>query len=328
MVVIVLRLLVVSVLLLCVVATACGVARSEPSYDPFATTQGALHIDPRSEAARWVASNPDDPRADDVHSAIATRPVADWFGGPVGKVRRAVDEYVSSAARQHTLPVLVAYNIPSRACGTYDTDGGAADGAEYRAWIREFAAGIGTRPAVVVLEPDSLLLLDGCLDAAGQQERLALLRDAGGVLSVQAPGALVYMDGSDGRFTSPETMASRLRDAGVAQTRGFAVNVSNYNRTGDAAAYAGDLARLLGPDSGPARAVIDVGRNGNGPGNGWCNPAGRALGEPPRVGGPEGVDALLWIKPPGETDGDCGIGSGYGDSGFRPELAEALLSAR
>jgi cellulose 1,4-beta-cellobiosidase len=38
------------------------------------------------------------------------------------------------------------------------------------------------------------------------------------------------------------------------------------------------------------------------PGN-WCNQAGAGLGERPTVNPAPGVDAYVWVKPPGESDG-------------------------
>lgn len=38
------------------------------------------------------------------------------------------------------------------------------------------------------------------------------------------------------------------------------------------------------------------------PGN-WCNQSGAGLGERPKVVGSDGIDAYVWIKPPGESDG-------------------------
>ena len=35
----------------------------------------------------------------------------------------------------------------------------------------------------------------------------------------------------------------------------------------------------------------------------WCNPAGAGLGERPRAAPAPGIDAYVWIKPPGESDG-------------------------
>lgn len=74
----------------------------------------------------------------------------------------------------------------------------------------------------------------------------------------------------------------------------------------------------------PARqkhAVIDTSRNGRGswkPPFGkyrdaevWCNPPGRGLGRRPSLeSGHPYVDAFLWIKVPGESDGECLRGSG------------------
>src|SRR5207244_11557401 len=57
---------------------------------------------------------------------------------------------------------------------------------------------------------------------------------------------------------------------------------------------------------------IDTSRNGNGPADGelyWCNPSGRALGVAPTTATGNGhIDAFLWVKRPGDSDGSCGRG--------------------
>src|SRR5207253_4460295 len=69
--------------------------------------------------------------------------------------------------------------------------------------------------------------------------------------------------------------------------------------------------------------VFDTSRNGLGPGDTWCNPAGRALGTAPTVNtGKTLVDAVLWIKRPGESDGACNGWSGGG--AFLSEYALGL----
>jgi endoglucanase len=66
--------------------------------------------------------------------------------------------------------------------------------------------------------------------------------------------------------------------------------------------------------------VIDTSRNGAGPWSPpagaytdaqvWCNPPGRGLGDQPTtITGNELVDAKLWIKVPGESDGSCTRGT-------------------
>jgi endoglucanase len=73
----------------------------------------------------------------------------------------------------------------------------------------------------------------------------------------------------------------------------------------------------LGKATPSAHFIIDTSRNGQGrwqpPADApsgdpqvWCNPPGRGAGErPTHQTGSELIDALLWIKVPGESDGQC-----------------------
>jgi endoglucanase len=107
-------------------------------------------------------------------------------------------------------------------------------------------------------------------------------------------------------------MAPRLKAAGLDEADGFSLNVSNYRSTRELLAYGKKLSALVGG----AHFVIDTGRNGNGSVDApidseasWCNPPGRALGTPPTTDTGEPLcDAFLWIKKPGESDGECGGG--------------------
>ena len=59
----------------------------------------------------------------------------------------------------------------------------------------------------------------------------------------------------------------------------------------------------------------------------WCNPPGHQLGAVPQVLDDRG-DMGLWIKAPGESDGDCGAGAGTQAGEFSPALASELISGR
>jgi endoglucanase len=65
----------------------------------------------------------------------------------------------------------------------------------------------------------------------------------------------------------------------------------------------------LSAATGAKHFVIDTSRNGRGraPSGERCNPPGRALGAPPRTTRLPSrlVDALRWVKRPGESDGTC-----------------------
>jgi endoglucanase len=219
-----------------------------------------------------------------------------------------VDRRVSTIAAAGAVPVLVAYNIPNRDCSGGYSAGGATDGAAYRDWIRRFALGIGARRAVVILEPDALAQLGQCGDPAQQQARLDMLWDAVQVLKGNAATS-VYVDAGHSNWLSADVAAARLDAAGVAQADGFSLNVSNFNPTANEVAYGKAVASRIGGK----HFVVDTSRNGLGPSTTWCNPSGEALGARPTAStGDASVDAFLWVKRPGESDGTCNGGPNAG----------------
>lgn len=123
----------------------------------------AWFVDPNSharmQAGEWATSQPNDAAQ---MEKIAAQPVADWFGGWVPDILAGVEARVTEITAAGALPILVAYDIPFRDCGQYSA-GVQNDPESYRTWITDFAAGIGDRPAVVILEPDGLTLTQ-CLD--------------------------------------------------------------------------------------------------------------------------------------------------------------------
>ncbi|WP_235486025.1 glycoside hydrolase family 6 protein [Frankia sp. AvcI1] len=277
--------------------------------DPFAAA--TLYVDPAGDAAQAVRTlRQSDPAGAQTLSRLADRSHADWFGDPdPATVRTRVADRVRVVRAAGALPVLVAYAIPQRDCGGGQSAGGVGGESAYRAWIAAFAAGIGSGPAAVILEPDALAQID-CLAPAAATARYAMLGYA--VDQLAAVGAEVYLDAGNASWHSVADTAARLRQAGVARARGFALNVSNFDETADETAYGDAVVAALG---GTAHYVVDTSRNGRGPAadNAWCNPPGRGLGVAPsgRTGNPR-ADAYLWIKVPGESDGACNGGPAAG----------------
>jgi hypothetical protein len=277
------------------------------SVNPFSGAK--WFIDPASNARKqadaWRASRPADAAQMD---KIAGQPQADWFGDWSGNVQTTVANRVAQIAGAGALPVLVAYNIPLRDCGSYSS-GGATSAAAYKTWIRSFAAGIGTQRAIVVLEPDALAGMD-CLSTADRQTRLSLLSDAVSVLGTHA-GVSTYIDAGNSGWQSAATMAGRLQSAGIANARGFSLNISNFRTTASERTYGDQLSSLVGGK----HFIVDTSRNGLGPtaDSQWCNPSGRALGNRPTAAtGDALADAWFWIKRPGESDGTCNGGPAAG----------------
>lgn len=253
---------------------------------------------------------------------IAEQPVAKWMGNWNRDVRRDVAGVMAQAASQRATPVFVAYNIPGRDCGSHSA-GGSVSGSAYRKWIREFAAGLGGRTAIVVLEPDAVAQAN-CLSDPAREERYALLRDAIQVL--KGARAVVYLDAGNARWMKPEVAADRLQRAGVALADGFALNVSNYQSTSMNVQYGASISKLVGGK----HYVIDTSRNGAGASpRDWCNARGQAIGALPTTNtGHPLVDAYLWIKQPGESDGTCNGGPRAGEwwSDYALDLARRELT--
>jgi endoglucanase len=274
--------------------------------NPF--TGRRLWVNPNSNARRqadaWRSARPADAEQMD---KIARQPEGWWFGDWSGDIRSAVAAQTSTITGAGALPVYVAYNVPVRDCNSYSA-GGATSASAYRSWIRAFAAGLGSHRAAIILEPDALAAI-GCLGVAQRDERYALLADAVSVLKAQ--GSAVYIDAGHSAWIAASEMALRLQRANIAAADGFALNVSNFQATGNLVSYGTSLSDRVGGK----RFVIDTSRNGLGPtpDNQWCNPVGRALGQSPTgATGNARVDAYLWIKKPGESDGTCNGGPAAG----------------
>jgi len=301
-----------------------GEGDGPPAVAPAASE---FFVDPTSSAARQVQEWRDAGRAADAAALekIARQPVAIWPTGETGGVETEVAGIMSRAREAGRTPVLVAYNIPNRDCGQY-SGGGASDEGAYREWLAAFARGMGGNRSVVVLEPDALpQTLTNCEGQGEQDGREELLAEA--VRTLSAAGGEVYIDaGNPGFVTDIGKLADGLRKSGVAQSAGFALNVSNFMNTEQVEAYG----QRVSDELGNARYVIDTSRNGNGSYTGpeqptWCNPPGRALGTPPtRDTGSEDVAAFLWVKEPGDSDGDCRGAPSAGD--FWPQYALDLAN--
>ncbi len=267
-----------------------------------------LYVDPNSNARKqadgWRSSRSSDAAQMD---KIAAQPQSKWFGGWNSDVASDVDKYVSAAAAKSAVPVLVAYNIPQRDCGGYSAGDTMADA--YLSWIKAVALGIGTRQALVVLEPDSLANLD-CLSVTDQTTRLSLLSQAVSMLKANA-GTHVYIDAGNPHWKPADIMAARLNKANITAADGFTLNVSNFHTTADNTTYG----QLLSTYINHKHFVIDTSRNGLGPAadGQWCNPAGRALGNVPTTQTSNTlIDAYVWVKAPGESDGTCNSGPSAG----------------
>jgi endoglucanase len=216
-------------------------------------------------------------------TAMEATPRAVWFtSGTPAEVKAAVRKTVKAASLLHTVPVLVAYDVPFRDCAQYSA-GGAVDTAAYKAWIDGFAAGIGDAQVVVILEPDGLGIIphnhdvwgtpEWCqpvvtdengnkvLDENGNpipqpganpDERYAQINYAVDSIHAKAPSAAVYLDATHSAWLGANEAAYRLARAGVARAEGFFLNASNYQLDANNQKYGTWISSCLGMIAGYA----------------------------------------------------------------------------
>ncbi|MDH2443016.1 glycoside hydrolase family 6 protein [Amnibacterium sp. CER49] len=239
---------------------------------------------------------------------LADEPTGVWLTSTdLTATRQRVQSVVAQATQADRLVTLVPYAIPDRGCSPYSALPAAESAAHYRSWISTIAQALGSYRAIIVLEPDATGLFQ-CLTQQQQQQRLQLLSEATKVLAHQ--GSWVYIDAAHTGWLSPQVAASRLKAAGVADATGFAVNVANFQSTDSQIAYGRSISRLVGGK----HFIIDTSRNGVGTARSdWCNPPGQGLGKKPTlVTHVPLVDAFLWVKRPGNSDGPCHGGPAVG----------------
>ena len=242
-------------------------------------------------------------------------------------VKAKVKEYTGDAANARKTPVLTIYGIPGRDCGQYSSGNPLQTAEQYRGWIKQIAIGLRDTHALVVLEPDALPLFSSSVQSCPTKPDgwPGMLRYASRKLS--GAGAWVYLDAGHSNWTPYDNRPYYLKKAGIGYDRGFSTNVSNFRPTRDEKAYAAKMLsglRKLGVRG--KHYVIDTSRNGATPSsNGFdvINPTWARIGRPPRLVFDHAFDGTLWVKHPGESDGQV---NGGGPSGqWCDLLADRLL---
>jgi endoglucanase len=236
---------------------------------------------------------------------IAREPKNVWLGRFTApnfhvKVRRIFD----AAATQGAIPLLTVLRAQSTGCSpTYD-GGGPAEDARTRAWYDDLARAIGDDRAVIAFEPDSLGTID-CHARSRQDDRIKLLRYGVDALS-KLPNATIYLEAGASDWEPAKRTAQQLRAIGVSKVRGFMLNATHTDWTGDNIKHGLDISRRVGGK----HFIINTAENGRGPveyrvANGrritiWCNPGLRGLGIPPTTDTSNSrADAYLWVNRPG-----------------------------
>lgn len=229
-----------------------------------------------------------------------------WLGEWSGNVGDTVRNIVN--ATQDT-SLFVLYNIPGRDNDNYSA-GGLSTPQGYSAWVLQIAQAIGTRKAIVVLEPDALGLSRSLSDQQ-KTERYAMLNEAIKTLKANQ-NTKVYVDSST--WAGVDDSVNLLNK--LTGLNGFTCNVSGYLALDQCLQYAKAVS-----DKTSLRFIIDTSRNGYGAPHGadiWCNQTDTKIGMPNTMLPQLQCDAYLWVKVPGESDGRKINGK---DGDGKPEIA-------
>ncbi|CAK4105388.1 unnamed protein product [Aphanomyces euteiches] len=206
------------------------------------------------------------------------------------------------AACKNAVPTIVVYGLPNKDCGEggFSNGGNNKNTQQYTAWIQSLVNQVGKQEVIYVLEPDAVGLTStgGCGVKNGYQNNLKI---ALGLLSTN-PNAHIYVDVAAWASQSQAiNILNDLKKAG--RLKGIAINTSNYVAT----SKLNSLCQTFSSGTGGLHCVFDTSRNYNGsPSGEWCNARSGGVGAPPttNTGNPL-VDYHLWIKVPGESDGQC-----------------------
>ncbi|MGB0098994.1 MAG: glycoside hydrolase family 6 protein, partial [Nocardioides sp.] len=246
---------------------------------------------------------------------------------PKGRVKGVVRAYTSRALKAKKTPMLVVYGIPGRDCGSHSSSGALKNAKQYRAWINKVAAGVSGQKAIVIMEPDALPLFSSSVAACPTKPNgwKGMLRYANKRLG--KTDAWVYLDAGHSDWRPFDDRPSFLKQAGIKHVRGFSTNVSNFRTTASEKRYATTLLqglRSIGIKS--KRYVIDTSRNGSkDPVDAdVLNPTWARVGQAPRLLFQGAFDGRLWVKHPGESDGQVNGGNSSGK--WCNLLADRLLN--
>jgi hypothetical protein len=143
-------------------------------------------------------------------------------------------------------------------------------------------------------------------------------------------------------FTDPDTLAANWVRAHPADPRAQAIrrHIASQPTAMWFGAWSGDITAAVSAYTTAASRDHKVpvlvaynipdtncGGTSNSGAKQWCNPPGKQLGSAPQVLDGHG-DMGLWIKAPGESDGNCGIGAGTQAGEFSPSIAKDLITGR
>ncbi|KAF2461330.1 glycoside hydrolase family 6 protein [Lineolata rhizophorae] len=238
---------------------------------------------------------------------------------------------------------LVIYDLPGRDCAAKASNGELSYDqidvyrSEYIDPIAEIISRYPGIPMALVIEPDSLPNLVTNADLQTCQDSASAYREgvAYALEQLNFDNVVMYLDAGHGGWLgwddNLEPGAQEIADAyqragSPSQVMGVASNVAGWNAFSmnpgefanaddaqwnsaqDEQRYAELFSPLLEQNGMPGQFIVDTGRNAvqglRDEWGDWCNVDGAGFGvRPTSDTGDSNVDAFVWVKPGGESDG-------------------------
>jgi cellulose 1,4-beta-cellobiosidase len=313
-----------------------------PAINPFADAQLFVNPEYTKAVEGLVTGHPGEAGMLKKLSAIPTAIWLSWIAD-TKDVPHYLDLALQQqkAAGKPVITTFVVYDLPNRDCNAAASAGELPANPEgearyQRDYIDVIAAAFAAHPdqrIAAILEPDSVgnlitnLANPKCQAAEGIYKRGI----AYAIAKLSLPNVFLYVDAAHSGWlgwpknivkTAPVFKEILMMAGGPDRIRGFATDVSNYNPAkdptnpkrdphaapSDELGYVVDLNKELEAVGITGKGfIVDTSRDGKAyirtsPGN-WCNIKGAGLGERPQAAPAPNVDAYLWIKVPGESDG-------------------------
>jgi hypothetical protein len=236
---------------------------------------------------------------------VGTQPLAKWYTDRVADLPALAKEIFAGCSDGS--PVVVVYGLPGKDCQHgFSADGQNKNAADYRRFLNILNGEAKSRRVVYILEPDAVGLLtdNGCGNGKGYSENLKIAFEVLGA----NPNADIYLDvgywtlGYQSKASQVADVVKRIDTRG--RCKGVSLNTSNYRPVSEM----GDACQRFASAAGKNyKCIVDTSRNFKSPGNfEWCNAKSAGIGQfPTKNTGHPYIDYFVWIKPPGESDGQC-----------------------
>lgn len=244
-----------------VAGVANGGIPGAPSSNPLAGMPWGIYRG--SIDGAWAAYTASSGKQRQLVGKIALRPSVHWFGywDPDAAAADDARQYIldDTGGRPDVLAQLAVFRVDPWEGDACSHVPGPGAQASYKRWIDSFAAGIGSSRVALILQPDLPFAL---CEPGHSRVPMQLVSYAAKVFDA-LPHTTIYIDVGAADWLPAGQAARLLEQAGIRYARGFSLNDTHYDSTGNELMYGAKISRALSAAHIPNRHfVISTVENG------------------------------------------------------------------